>query len=310
MNISVILPTFNPDLEIFERALAGLRAQTLDPSEWECIIVDNASAPRVNEEWCSHILGASIGLRLVREPTPGLSHARLSGLRNASADILIFCDDDNIFSPNYLESVITKTVEFPRVGVAGGKSFPQYLASVPGWYQEGIAPLGCRDLGDREMTFLQNEFEECRQYPAIAPIGAGLVAQRAPLESWVQSVGKSGISDRKGTSLSSAGDCDMVLFALESGFDVAYWPELVLEHVMPEFRLSLAYLCAISRCAFRDFVKVLDFHGIRPWPAVHPLSVLPRLIKAWFTHRAWRSPADRISWQSSVGQFEGRASLK
>ena len=32
-------------------------------------------------------------------------------------------------------------------------------------------------------------------------------------------------------------------------------------------------------------------------------------MKAWFTFRAWRGPAERIRWQGAIGQFEGRATL-
>lgn len=307
MKLSVIIPTFNPNKERLESTLRALDLQTLDASSWECILVDNNSSPPVDPIWCRERFGKN--LRVVREPKPGLSHARLAGITHAKGEILVFSDDDNLFSTDYLEIAVSHMDLCSKVGVAGGKSLPLHLAPVPSWYVEGMAPLGCRDLGDEILNSSSDQFRRERSYPPFSPIGAGMVFRREAVSSWATTVGKSGISDRKGKSLSSAGDCDIVLHALASGYDVAYWPGLVLHHLLPPQRVTESYLAAISRAAFRDFVKVLDIHGIRPWPRISHTTVWLRSVRAWLSHKAWRGPAERISWQSSVGQFEGRATL-
>jgi glycosyltransferase involved in cell wall biosynthesis len=307
MKISVLIPTYNPDADRLIASLQGLTAQTLESDAWECVMVDNASSPEIDLNWVQSFFPGN--LKLVREPTPGLSHARLAGIRAAAADLLVFCDDDNVLDCRYLELALHGMENHPLVGVAGGKSLPVYLGERPSWYVEGMAPLGCQDFGDEAQSFSARSFRNERRYPERAPIGAGMVFRRICMDAWIKTVGKTGITDRKGKNLSSAGDCDMVLHALEAGYDIAYWPELKLHHLMPPERLEEKYLAAVSRAAFRDFVRVLDLHGIRPWDAISAWSLPLRVAKSWWFHRAWRGAVERIRWQSSIGQFEGRKLL-
>lgn len=307
MQVTVVIPTHDPDPERLRRTLAGLDGQSLPFSEWELVIVDNGSTPPVSEESVRPHFGGT--LRVVREETLGLSHARKTGIAEAATGILVFSDDDNVFDPGYLARALERLREHPDVGVAGGKSLPEYQSDPPSWYVEGMAPLGCRDLGEKEKILRGADFLVEKSYPEFAPIGAGMVFRKEAIATWIDTVGKSGISDRKGNSLSSAGDCDMVLHALDASWSVAYWPELVLHHLLPEGRLTRDYLGAISRAAYRDYIRVLDHHGIRPWSPV-PAWTLPfRKARAWFRERAWSGPRAFVQWSSAVGNFEGRTSL-
>ena len=99
----------------------------------------------------------------------------------------------------------------------------------------------------------------------------------------------------------------MVLHALETGWSAAYWPELTLHHLMPPDRLTESYLGAISRAAFRDYVRVLNLHGIQPWKAIPGWTLPLRKIRAWFRNQAWRGPNASVQWNSAVGNLEGRA---
>ena len=73
--------------------------------------------------------------------------------------------------------------------------------------------------------------------------------------------------------------------------------------------LTEAYQQRLARASFRDFVQVLDLHGIRPWTAIAAWTVPLRCLKAWVAFKAWRGPAERIRWQGAIGQFEGRAAI-
>lgn len=308
MRITVVIPTFSPNEVRLARTLGGLEGQTLDPSQWELIVVDNASPTPLSLE----ILESSFTgqLRLVREPTLGLSHARRRGVLESRTELIVFSDDDNVFAPDYLEIACNKMLQNAEVGVAGGKSLPEYEATPPNWYEDGIAPLGCRDLGEDELILRPAEFRLSRSYPEFSPIGAGMVFRRTAIRSWIETVNSEEVPDRKGNSLSSAGDCDMVLHALNSSWGVAYWPSLSLHHLLPEARLDREYLASISRTAYRDFIKVLDRHGIRPWSAIAPRTVPLRKIRAWIRNRPWTSPEAFIRWNSALGNLEGRASLR
>jgi glycosyltransferase involved in cell wall biosynthesis len=307
MLITVIIPTHNPHLGRLAATLLGLQSQTLADDLWEVILVDNGSSNPVDPTWCGQHFTRP--LRIVREPELGLSSARRSGILSARTDLIAFSDDDNVFAPDYLERSVHNFSLPQNVGVAGGRSLPVYEGPLPDWYQEGMAPLGCRDLGDEPLVFSATDYKIRRDYPAFAPVGAGMVFRKTAMVSWLTSVGRNGITDRKGDSLSSAGDCDMVLCALDAGWSVAYWPDLSLQHLIPPTRVTSEYLARISRCAFRDFIRVLDIHGIRPWPAISKWSVPFRIGRAWLGIKPWKSPDLRIQYYSAIGQFEGRAAI-
>lgn len=305
--LSIVIPTHNPDLANLSRVLAAIDDQTLPADQWEVLIVDNAS-PNPVEQSLGQADHRSV-LRLIRESRLGLTAARWRGVTEAKAPIVMFVDDDNCLQVDYLEKALTLFSEHPRLGAAGGRALPEYELPPPSWYRLGLAPLGCRDLGEDALVMAAHVYAEEPTYPSFAPIGAGMILRKEAVQSWTATALQSTITDRVGTALSSAGDCDMVLHVLESGWDVGYFPSLQLTHLIGTSRVRQKYLEAISRTAFCDFIRVLDQHGIRPWSAIPSWSVPLRILKAWFTHRAWRSPEARLHWQSAIGQFQGRALL-
>ena len=305
--ISVAIPTHNPDPQRLNRVLDALSQQTLDSVKWELLIIDNASVVPVE----SHVVlsASKYSVRVIREPRLGLTSARWRGITEAKAPLIIFVDDDNVLSPSYLEEVYKVFRLYPSLGAVGGKSLPEYEQEPPFWFREGMAPLGCRDLGASENIFQACDYVRQPTYPTCSPIGAGMALRREAVSSWLDSALFSSITDRRGDALSSAGDCDLVLHVLESGWDVGYFPSLSLTHLIGAARVHPPYLEAISRTAFCDFIRVLDLHGIRPWSAIPAWSIPLRAVKAWFSLRVWRGPAERLRWQGAIGQFEGRAAL-
>ena len=307
MSLSVIIPTYSPKLEILQRTLEALKVQSMPLDKWELLLIDNASPTPLSANLLTwHPRG-----RVIREEKLGLTHARLRGIAEASGDLLIWCDDDNILASDYLANALEAFARYPRLGIAGGKSIPEYLEPPQEWYRPDLAPLGCRDNGDLEEIMSWKEDEE-RTYPSYAPIGAGMVIRRTAIKAWgdvVTGDDRRSSLGRTGTALTSGEDNDINLVALGAGWDLGYLPQLSLTHIIPPGRLTLDYQKRIARASFRDFVKVLDIHGIRPWSPIPSWSFPIRSAKAWFSHQAWRGPAEQILWQGAVGQFEGRAML-
>jgi hypothetical protein len=139
-----------------------------------------------------------------------------------------------------------------------------------------------------------------------------MVTRLPAIRIWVEAVtrdSRRASLGRTGKALTSGEDNDINLTLLGAGWDLAYLPQLSLIHVIPPGRLTLDYQKRIGRATFRDFIKVLDIHGIRPWSAIPAWSVTLRAARAWFTGRAWRGPAEQIRWQGAIGQFEGRSQI-
>lgn len=304
MTISVILPTHNPDAGRLQRTLAGLRAQTLPGAHWETILVDNASTPAV--DLATFAGAAPANVRVVREPQLGLTSARRRGLGEARGEFAVLVDDDNVLAPDYLANVAQLFAAHPRVGALGGKSLPEFAATPPGWTGEFHPLLALRDLGPSPLisSGLCNAATGRKEYPAFAPIGAGLALRRAAWEAWLGKT--SGLSDRRGGALTSGGDNDIVLGVMGAEWEVGYFPTLSLTHLIPASRLEAAYLARLNRGIQQSWMQVLSLHDASPWPPLSPLGALLRKGKAWFTHKAWRQPAEHIRWQGACGHFDGR----
>src|ERR1700730_14399595 len=114
ISASVIICTHNPRLHYLRRVLDALRNQTLPLEQWELLLIDNASKEPLTSElwnmsWHPHA-------RLIREEKLGLSSARIRGMRESSADLLVFVDDDNVLEPSYLFEAIRIKREWPLLG--------------------------------------------------------------------------------------------------------------------------------------------------------------------------------------------------
>lgn len=304
--VSVLIPTHNPRWEVLVEVLEALRLQTLPLHQWELLLIDNASEPPLSPD----LLAWHPQARLVMEPRLGLTYARLRGIAEAQGELLVWVDDDNILNLGFLDAALIAFEASLQLGAAGGPSLPRYSAPPPAWFEEGLAPLGCRDLGDKPLRM--SWVEQPLQYPPAAPIGAGLVIRKQAMQVWADAV--AGDPDRlslgrRGTALSSGEDNDINLTLLRDGWELAYLPQLRLTHVIPAFRLTLAYQKRLARASFRDFVRVLDRHGIRPWPAIPRWSVPLRALRSWFRYQAWSSPAQQIRWSGALGHYEGCAAM-
>jgi glycosyltransferase involved in cell wall biosynthesis len=312
MNLSVIIPTHNPDAGRLRRTLAGLRVQTLSAERWETVLVDNASSPAVN---LTSLAAETPGnLRVVPEPELGLTAARRRGFTEAGGEIFVLVDDDNVLAPDYLAQVLALFAAHPRVGALGGKSAPEFAIEPPAWTREFFGLLALRDLGPAPLIShgLRPPGATHNHYPLFAPIGAGMALRRAAWTAWrdTRAGPGLGLSDRRGSELTSGGDNDIVLCAMRAGWEVGYFPGLTLAHLIPSGRLDPGYLARLNRGIQTSWMQVLAAHDANPWPPITPLAAMLRKIKAWLTYRPWSSPAAGVRYAGACGHFEGRIPLK
>ena len=308
--LSVIIPTHDPDPERLRRTLLGLGAQTLPAARWETVLVNNASSRFPDAAFFAACAPAN--LSIVAEPRLGLTAARRRGLGVAQGDVAVLVDDDNVLAPDYLTQVLAIFAKHPRVGTAGGKSLPEFASEPAPWTREFFPLLALRDLGEQVIisTGLRPANAARNTYPPFAPIGAGMALRRAAWTAWLDAPapGSLALSDRRGGELSSSGDNDIVLCALRAGWEAGYFPSLSLTHLIPAVRLEPDYLARLNRGIQKSWMQVLALHDASPWPPLSLLGAALRKAKAWFVHRAWSSPAARIRWQGACGHFDGRTS--
>jgi glycosyltransferase involved in cell wall biosynthesis len=312
-HLTVAICTYNPRRDYLSRVMTALQRQTLPLADWDLLIIDNASAPPV-ADWLDiswHPRG-----RIVVEPHQGLTPARLRAYREAQTEILAFVDDDNVLAADYLQQGLSILNKFPKLGAIGGKCLPEFEQPPAEWFQDVGIPLGLRDFGDEsKIHFWANQATQAnsdRQYPAWAPIGAGLMVNKVALATYCENLDKDPrrlALDRTGNSLTSGGDNDLIMTLLEQGWAVGYFPQLSLLHLIAAGRLNPDYLRRMNRDSCRSWVQVLDLHGLRPWPKIPAWTVPLRQLKSYLQLRPWTSTAAAIRWQGACGLLEGQARL-
>ena len=100
LEISVVIPTFNraPTLA---SCLAELSRQSLDPSRFEVIVIDDGSTD-ATQEFCNS-LRLPYPFRYYRQKHGGTGSARRTGVRMATGKYVLFLNDDSISAANLLE---------------------------------------------------------------------------------------------------------------------------------------------------------------------------------------------------------------
>lgn len=110
---SVILPTHDR-LELLREAIASVAAQTF--SDWELIVVDDASSVPIGEDELRRLSGGKASL--LRLPSShGGAGAKSAGAAAARGQVLAFLDDDDLWDPTYLERADRVLQEAPDVRV-------------------------------------------------------------------------------------------------------------------------------------------------------------------------------------------------
>lgn len=308
MKLSVIVPCHNPHPGRLARTLDGLAGQTIARTSWELLLVDNASHPCLTAKvFGNRDLPRT---RLIEAPLLGLSHARREGFLHSDGEILVLVDDDNELAPDYLSESLRCFEKDPQLGALGGKSLPEFEHLPPPEFQEFLALLALRDLGEVSLVSeVGLVYEGGRaQWPTMAPLGAGMALKREAVQTWLKRESAGLLSDRKGGALSSGGDNDIVFHVLEAGWRVAYEPKLCLTHLIPSSRLEPKYLARLNHGIQKSWMQVLSLHRANPWPPLSPWGAKLRKFKAWFTYKAWEGPREKIRYAGACGHFEGRIS--
>jgi FkbM family methyltransferase len=249
--VSVILCTYNPRMDLLDRALDSLEKQTISKSHFEVIVVDNNSTKPLDETDLKQ--GRSLTLRIIRELSQGLTYSRCAGISAAKGDLLIFMDDDNFLDSSYLENAIHIAKQDPRIGLYGGIATAVFETPISNWKKKNLPHLGIRDYGSKPITSFKDHWGEWE------PIGAGMVARRDVGRKFVEvieNIPAAGDLGRKGSQLSSCEDALFARVANRLGYACSYQPALKLSHYMKQSRLSFMQLLRTVQGHGQSFVTL------------------------------------------------------
>ena len=239
--ISAIICTHNRD-NYLGAAIDSLLAQDF-PGGFEVVVVDNASKDNTREVVEARLPNPK--LEYVYEPITGLSVARNTGAKTASAEILAYLDDDAVASSQWLRVLYEAYQSNNKLAIAGGKVtliWPEDI-NPPKWLSVELSGnLGYYDLGNSVVYIDQ---------PGLTPRGLNYSIRRTFLEQ----IGGFDINlGRVGKKLLSNEELYTTELALKQGWQVAYLPEALVAHnvaperVKPSWFMERGWWQGVSEC--------------------------------------------------------------
>ncbi len=229
--VTVAIPTYNR-APILRQTLATLAGQTLPADRWELLVIDNRSTDDTAAVVAA-FGGASPAPRYVLESEQGLNHARNRAIAEARGQVIVFGDDDILVRPDWVERMSAPLLadEAGRIGALGGEVIPIFPDGVPDYVKIWHRPLRFR--------------------PDLGPAGARAMPMGANVAFPRDVFARHGMFradlDRKGGSLLSGGDSEMIQRLRHAGLEIWFCPEAEVQHQMPASRMAFRY---VARHAF------------------------------------------------------------
>src|ERR1035437_6631543 len=103
-SVTIVICTWNR-CELLQQTLGRMTEMVLPPHlNWEILVVDNNCTDNTSSVLAT--FADRLPLRVVHELQPGLTHARNRALRESSADLLLWTDDDVLVDHSWLEAFV------------------------------------------------------------------------------------------------------------------------------------------------------------------------------------------------------------
>lgn len=242
--ISVVVCCFNSAKRIEPTLNHLLRQKELLIESWEIIIVDNASTDDTAEVVLSiynSYTGTKPTLKVVKEASPGLSNARVKGISEATFDYVVFCDDDNWLSDNYLSKALTLMKSNKSIAVLGGMGEPVFEVREPPYFW--INQFHFLAVGPQSD---KNESDVTNTRKVV--YGAGMVINRCLFNELLYKYDFTfQTSDRKGNLLFSGGDYELCTAFVRIGYKIFWSDDLKFKHYIPKERTTIAYYKKLTK---------------------------------------------------------------
>ncbi|EKB48711.1 glycosyltransferase family A protein [Cecembia lonarensis] len=235
--ISIVVFIYNPDEWIIKKVLKALTELKIPQNgEVEYLLVDNNS--QNNWKLILEREFTDFPFQLLVEKRQGLTFARQSGFEKSKGDLIVCVDDDNELSSDYLLSFLALREQYPEVGVWGpGIIKVEFHKDVPSKFNNFKAYY-------QEKAFDKVQFGTERIWMPYYPPGTGMCLTKEVANAYLGFVekGRMTATDRKGRSLSSGGDSQVVYSAILLGKSAGTSPSLKLNHLTSKNKSNLNYL--------------------------------------------------------------------
>jgi glycosyltransferase involved in cell wall biosynthesis len=255
----VLICTRNRAARLKEVLTSATRLRVPPGLRWELVVVDNGSSDATTDVALG--FSSQLPLRLVREETPGLSHARNRGVSEARGRYICWTDDDVLIDPDWLAAYAAAFERHPGAVVFGGRIIPVLESPSPRWFARLANEwplttlLAKRDFGDEPIALdLAGD---------IVPWGANY-AVRAAEQRKVRYHPELGVSPRQ----RRLGEEAEVIFQLMNAGGSGWWvPQAEVRHITPAQRQTWRYVYEYF-LAYGETVAYMERH----WPGAHHMS--------------------------------------
>lgn len=222
--ISVVICCFN-SAWIIDRCLLALQQQLIkEDLDWEIVLIDNNCTDNTVEVAENTMKGSAIPFKIIKESKAGLAYARRTGINNVKFSCVIFCDDDNLLCPEYVQTMYDILQSDSSIGAVGGKGEAEFQSEPAPIVK---ANLDCYAVGSQlaHKDWLY---------------GAGL-ALRTALVKEVYETQHCYLIGRKGDMLLSGDDSELVMSMVNRGYKVHPTDDVQYIHVLKANRLTEEY---------------------------------------------------------------------
>ena len=222
--MTVVIGTLNRR-ELLQRSIVSLLKQSCPADRFEILVVDNGSTDGT-VEMVRRFAAAAPNLRLVEEPTRGLSHARNRGIAESRGELIAFFDDDAIAEPDWIDVLFGVFEREPEADAAGGRIEVLWPSQRPEWMPKSIEGYyGSCDYGSHRKEL---------RYPQY-PYGSNMVIRKARLLA----IGGFNIElGPTGGNLMAGGEQDLFYRLYGLPITVVYEPTALVHHWAPPERVT------------------------------------------------------------------------
>ena len=237
LRISLIVCTFQR-ADILPRCLIAATSQTLAPSSYEVIVMDNGSTDHTRA-----IVERFPEVRYLYCPFRGLSQARNAGAEAARAPFVTYIDDDAIAAPDLLEQVLAVFDNARDAACVGGRIDITMPPNLPDWYSEHFA--GYFSALQLRYTSAQRLFDLME-----FPFGANVSFRREALE---RAGGFNIKLGRVGKDTAGGEELDLEYRLAAAGCGVYYSPHARVNHVIMPDRVQWSHIANSARAAGKNW---------------------------------------------------------
>lgn len=250
--VSVIICCYNSSDKLSETLYHISRQQITTETPVEIILVDNGSTDKTSElalrYWQQ--LKSVYPLRIIHENTAGKNYAIEAGLSIAAYDLILFCDDDNLLSSNYIQLGYTYFLQHPALGLLGGCGIPRLPRTAPKWFERYAYQYA---LGPQHSSSADVTSERGYVY------GAGSFLRKEAYIHLKQKGFKYTLIGRKNGVIVPGEDNELGYALSLTGYRIHSNPQLIFTHALSENRLEWVYIKRLKKSVAYSSVLLIPY---------------------------------------------------